>query len=38
MKPVTDKQQQWIWFILLWLGGLTAVFLIATLIRWMIRL
>ena len=38
MKPFTKKQQQWSWFIGLWCGGLTAVLLLAHLIRWMMRI
>lgn len=33
MKPLTKKQQQWIWFVGLWCGGLAAVLLLAKLIR-----
>lgn len=35
MSPFTKKQKQWLWFIGLWLGGLSAVLLLAALIRWM---
>jgi len=35
MSPFTEKQKQWLWFIGLWLGGLSAVLLLAALIRWM---
>jgi uncharacterized membrane protein len=38
MKPLTKKQQQWVWFVVLWCGGLTAVLLLAYLIRWMMRI
>jgi hypothetical protein len=36
MKPLTKKKQQWAWFIGLWCGGLAAVSIIASLIRWML--
>ncbi|MFW6373656.1 MAG: DUF2474 domain-containing protein [Thermodesulfobacteriota bacterium] len=35
MSPFTKKQKQWLWFIWLWFGGLSAVLLLAALIRWM---
>ncbi|MBT8364604.1 MAG: DUF2474 domain-containing protein [Deltaproteobacteria bacterium] len=35
MKRLTKKQQQWAWFFGLWCGGLSAVLLLAYLIRWM---
>ena len=38
MKLLTKKQQQWVWFIGLWCGGLTVVLLLAYLIRWMMRI
>ena len=38
MKPFTKKQQQWVWFIGLWCGGLTAVLLLSYIIRWMMRI
>jgi len=34
MKPFTKKQKQWLWFAALYLSGLTATFLLATLVRW----
>ena len=33
MSPFTKKQQQWLWFLLLWCGGLTAAVLLAYLVR-----
>jgi uncharacterized membrane protein len=36
MKPFTEKQKQWLWFVALALGGLTATFVLATLVRWAI--
>lgn len=38
MKALTKKQRQWLWFILLWCGGLTATLLVSYTIRWVIRL
>ena len=38
MKPLTEKQRQWIWFIMLWCGGLTATLLLSYAIRWIVRL
>ena len=35
MKRLTKKQAQWAWFVGLWCAGLTAVLLLAKLIRWM---
>jgi hypothetical protein len=35
MKRPTDKQKQWLWFIGLWCGSLSAVFLLAYVIRLM---
>jgi hypothetical protein len=36
MKPITEKQKQWLWFVALCLGGLSATFLLVTLVRWVI--
>ncbi len=33
MSPITEKQKQWLWFVGLWLGGLSAVLLLAVFIR-----
>ncbi len=38
MRPLTEKQQQWLWFVVLWCGGLGAVLLLAYLIRLMMRI
>ncbi len=38
MKPLTDKQRQWIWFILLWCGGLIGTLLLSYAMRWVIQL
>jgi hypothetical protein len=33
MKPFTKKQQQWMWFMVLWCGGLASAALLAYLVR-----
>jgi hypothetical protein len=33
MRALTKKQQQWLWFVVLWCGGLAAVMLLAYLVR-----
>jgi len=33
MRPFTKKQQQWMWFVLLWCGGLSATVLLACVVR-----
>lgn len=38
MKRLTEKQRQWIWFAVLWCGGLATTLLIAYTMRWVIRL
>jgi hypothetical protein len=38
MKPLTEKQRQWMWFVGLWCSGLAAVLLLAYLIRWMMKI
>ena len=38
MKPFTKKQQQWGWFFGLWCGSLAAVFLLASLIRLLMKM
>jgi len=38
MRLLTKKQQQWVWFIGLWCGGLAAVLLLARIIRWLMRI
>jgi len=37
MKRLTKKQTQWAWFVGLWCGGLSAVLLLAYIIRLMMR-
>jgi hypothetical protein len=29
MKPLTDRQRQWVWFAALWCGGLAATWVLA---------
>jgi len=36
MKAVTKRQQEWLWFALLWCGGLSATALLAFLVRSML--
>lgn len=36
MKPFTEKQRQWLWFIALCLGGLAVTFALATIVRWVV--
>jgi len=38
MKPLTDKQKQWAWFVGLWFTGLIAVAGLAYTFRWIVRL
>ncbi len=33
MKALTRKQQQWLWFVVLWCGGLAAAALLAYFVR-----
>lgn len=33
MRALTKKQQQWLWFVVLWCGGLAAAALLAYLVR-----
>ena len=33
MRPRTKKQQQWLWFVLLWCGGLATAALLAYVAR-----
>jgi hypothetical protein len=33
MKALTNRQRQWLWFVGLWLGGLSATLLLAAVIR-----
>ncbi len=36
MKASTEKRRRWLWFGLLWCGGLGACFLLAALTRWVL--
>ena len=38
MKPLTDRQKQWAWFVGLWFAGLASMALLAHGMRWVIRL
>jgi hypothetical protein len=38
MKLLTKKQNQWLWFIGLWFAGLAVAFMLASVIRWMMRM
>jgi hypothetical protein len=38
LERTSKKQHQWLWFIGLWCGGLAVVFLLASVIRWMMRI
>jgi hypothetical protein len=37
MKACTEKQRQWIWFVALWCGGIAAAFVLASLVRLLIK-
>lgn len=37
-KSLSKKQKQWLWFIALWLGGFTTVYLIAYIIKLVMRI
>ncbi|MDJ0829263.1 MAG: hypothetical protein QNI92_05380 [Desulfobacterales bacterium] len=36
MKAPTDKKRQWLWFVALWCGGLTAALILGYLVRLLI--
>jgi hypothetical protein len=38
MKALTRKRQQWLWFAVLWCGGLAAALLVAHVVRWMVSI
>jgi hypothetical protein len=38
MKALTNAQRQWVWFAVLWCGGILAALLIAKLTRWVIAI
>ncbi len=38
MKAFTRKQQEWLWFALLWCGGLMATGLLAFLVRMIVAM
>ena len=33
MRALTKKQQQWVWFVVLWCGGLAAAAMLAYFVR-----
>jgi hypothetical protein len=37
MKACTEKQRQWLWFAVLWCGGIAAAFGLASLVRLLIK-
>ena len=37
MKPLTDAQRQWAWFIALWLTGLLGMAVLGLVFRWVVR-
>jgi hypothetical protein len=38
MKALTNKQREWLWFVGLWLGGLSATLLLAGVMRLILAL
>jgi hypothetical protein len=38
MRALTKKQQQWLWFVVLWCGGLAAAALLAYMVRLLMRI
>jgi len=38
MRPLTDKQRRWLWFVILWCGGAAAASLLAYTTRMVIRI
>jgi hypothetical protein len=38
MKLRTDTLKEWLWFAVLWCGGLLSVALLAGITRWIVRL
>lgn len=38
MKPLTDRQKQWAWFVGLWCGGLVIMALLGYIMRRVVRL
>jgi hypothetical protein len=37
MKPLTDRQRQWVWFAALWCGGIVAALLLAYGAKWLVE-
>ena len=38
MKALTEIRRQWLWFAVLWFGGLSTTILLAYLVRWMVSI
>lgn len=38
IEKASKRKHQWLWFIGLWCGGLAVAFLLASFIRWMMRI
>ena len=38
MRALTKKQQQWLWFVALWFGGLAAAALLAYFVRLLMKI
>ena len=38
MKPLTEKQRQWLWFVGLFAGGLIAMLLLAGLVKMVLKI
>ena len=36
MKACTKKQRQWLWFAMLWCGGIFATVMLSYIVRWVI--
>jgi uncharacterized membrane protein len=36
MKALTEKKRQWVWFVMLWCGGLIGAFGLSYIVRWLI--
>ena len=37
MRPLTENQRQWAWFIALWLLGLLSMMVLGLVFRWVVR-
>ena len=36
MNPLTEKKRQWVWFAVLWCGGLAAVLTFSYFYKWLV--